>query len=192
MELKSVMKVFASLLLALSMPIASFAQDKVKERPRELSKRELKKLQESASLKIPGGASFFIERIEQQPNNFSLLLSDADNRSVADSFSLRQIQVFEAVMVEAIKFAESKEGVGTMDAPTVTRFVDKKEPSFIVDVEKAGIQSKFYITLDCLTGHLTVDAGTIKRDGKEHETLFSRLLLRFQDIQSMKSTTLQQ
>lgn len=163
-------------------PIASFAQDKVKAPPKEMPLKEQLKLDKKAIIKIPSGASFYIAPIEQRPNNFSILLSDSDNRTVADSFSLSQIQIFEAVMIEAEKFAKTNEAAGAADAPTVTRFVDKKEPSFIVDVEKAGIQSKFYVTLDCLNGHLTVDAGTIKRDGKDHQTLFSNILSRIQAL----------
>jgi beta-galactosidase GanA len=125
-----------------------------------------------------------MEPIEQHPNNFSILLSDADNRTVADSFSLSQIDIFEAVMIEAEKFAKTNEAAGAADAPKVTRFVDKKEPSLIVDVAKTGIESRFYVTLNCLTGHITVDAGAIKRDGKEHDALFYSMLSRIQALKT--------
>jgi len=186
MELKSVIKVFGLLLLAVSMPVASFAQKEEKPRPKPPSQKELKRQSENANLKIPTGASFFLAPINDNPNHFSLLLSDADNRSVADSFSLNQIQIFEAVMIEAQKFAESNEGAGTIAVPTITRFVDKKESALIVDVEKAGMQSRYFITLSCLTGHITVEAGAFKRDSKEHETLFTKFLSR---IQVVKTTT---
>jgi hypothetical protein len=188
MELKSVIKVFGLFLLAVLMPVSTFAQQQSKEIPKPPSQKELKKQSENATLKIPEGASFFIEPIEQNPNLFSLLLSDADNRSVAYSFSLNQIEIFEAVMVEAEKFAQTNEDAGTIHAPKITRFVDKKEPFLIVDVEKVGIQSRFYVTLNCLTGKVTVDAGTIKRDGKEHQTLFAKFLSR---IQAVKATARQ-
>ncbi|MFP5264247.1 MAG: hypothetical protein ACLGJB_20380 [Blastocatellia bacterium] len=180
------MKLFWLLLLIVLAPLGSFAQDKVKMPPSEMPMKEQLKLDKKAIIKIPSGASFYISPIEQRPNHFSILLSDADNRTVADSFSFGQIQVFEAVMVEAEKFAKTDEAAGTAAAPKVTRFVDKKEPSFIIDVEKAGAQSRFYVTLDCLNGHITVDAGAIKRDGKDHDTLFSRMLSR---IQAVKPTS---
>ena len=179
-------KVVGLFLLVASLPFASFAQQKTIERPKEPSAKELKRQRDHATLKIPTGASFYIGPIEQSPNNFSLLLTDADNRNVACNFSMGQLEIFEAVMTEAKKFAESSEGLSKNNAPSITRFVDKKEPSFIVDVEKDGVQSKLYITLNCLTGNITVDAGTIKRDGKEHQTLFANLLSR---IQVVKATT---
>lgn len=174
------MKIFGLFLLSLLIPVASPGQQKVKGPVREMPMEEQLKLDKKAIIKIPSGPSFYIAPIEQSPNKFSILLSDADNRTVADSFSLDQIQIFEAVMIEAEKFAKTNEAVGTVAAPQITRFVDKKEPSFIVDVEKTGIQSRFYITLNCLNGHLTMDAGAIKRDGKEHQTLFSDILSRIQ------------
>jgi hypothetical protein len=182
--LKSVTKILGLLVLTVLVPIASPAQQKVKEPPKEMPLKDQLKLDRAAVMKIPSGPSFYIAPIEQHPNNFSILLSDADNRTVADSFSLAQIQIFEAVLIEAEKFAKTNEAVGTADAPVITRFVDKKEPSFVVDVEKAGIQSKFYVTLNCLNGQITVDAGTIKRDGKEHRTLFSTILSRIQALKS--------
>jgi hypothetical protein len=188
MESKSVIKVFGLFLLAVSMPVATFAQQQEKEPPKPPSAKELKRQSENATLKIPHGAGFFIQPIEEAPNNFSLLLSDADNRSVATSFTLNQIQIFEAVLIEAKKFAEGKEAVGTVDFPMITRFVDNKERSLIIDVEKAGIQSRFYITLNCLTGRVTVDAGAIKRDGKEHQTLFNNFLSRIQVLKTMALT----
>jgi hypothetical protein len=182
--LTSAIKLFWLFLLIVFVPVASFAQEKVKAPPREMPVKEQLKLDKKAVIKIPSGASFYIAPIEQNPNHFSILLSDADNRTVADSFSLSQVQIFEAVMVEAEKFAKTSEAAGTADAPKVTRFVDKKEPSFIIDVEKAGMQSRFYVTLDCLGGHITVDAGAIKRDGKDHATLFSSILSRIQALKT--------
>jgi hypothetical protein len=179
------MKLFWLLLLVLLAPVASFAQDKVKSPPKEMPMKEQLKLDKKATIKIPSGTGFYVSPIEQHPNHFSILLSDADNRTVADSFSFSQIQVFEAVMIEAEKFAKTNEAAGTPDAPKVTRFVDKKEPSFIIDVEKAGMQSKFYVTLDCLNGHITVDAGTIMRDGKDYDTLFYNILSRIQALKPM-------
>jgi len=183
MGLKRVMRILGPVLLAVLVPAASVAQEKTIEAPKELSKEEIKKIRDSLPRKHPAGGNFFISPIDEQPNRFSFLLSDADNRTLADSFSLSQMQIFTAVMMEAKKFADTNEGAGTKDVPSVTRFVDKKEPAFIVDVEKAGIQSRYYITLACLTGRITVNAGATKRDGKEHETLFSKLLTRLQAVQ---------
>jgi hypothetical protein len=186
MKLKPVIKLFCLLSLIVSAQVASFAQEKVKTPPRDMPLKEQLKLDKNAIIKIPSGASFYIAPIEQHPNNFSILLSDSNNRTVADSFSLSQLEIFEAVMIEAEKFAKTNEDSGAATAPKITRFVDKKEPSLIIDVEKAGIESRFFVTLNCLGGHITVDAGAIKRDGKEHDTLFSTILSR---IQAMKSAS---
>src|SRR5215216_533457 len=110
MELKKVMRVLGPILLAVLVPIASFAQQKTIEAPKELSKEEIKRLRASVQIKYATGGNFFIAPIVEQPNRFSFLLSDADNRTVADSFSLSQIQIFEAVMIEAKKFAGTGEG----------------------------------------------------------------------------------
>lgn len=182
------MKVFALFLLVVSMPIGALAQKEVKPAPKPPSAKELKKQSENASLKIPTGASFFIAPITDNPNHFSLLLGDADNRTVADSFTLAQIELFQSVMVEAQKFAENNEAAGTVDAPKITRFYDKKEPAIIVDVEKAGMQTRIFVTLSCLTGHITVEAGTFKRDGKEHQTPFSNFISRIQTVKTIATT----
>jgi hypothetical protein len=176
MELKKVMRVLGPILLAVLIPTASFAQQKTIEAPKELSSEEIKKIRSALPKKQTKGGNFFIASIDEQPNRFSFLLSDANNRTVADSFSLTQMLTFKAVMVEAKKFASTSEAAGTKEVPSITRFVDKKDPSFIVDVEKAGTQSRYYITLDCLTGRITVDAGVIKRGSEEQEILFTRIL----------------
>jgi hypothetical protein len=183
-----VIRNFRLLLLIILVPVASFAQEKVKAPPREIPLKEQQKMDKMAIIKIPSGASFYIAPIEERPNNYSILLTDANNRTVADSFLASQIQIFEAVMVEAEKFAKTGEAAGTVDAPKITRFVDKKEPSFVIDVEKAGLQSRFYVTINCLNGKLTVDAGAIKRDGKEHQTLFSKILSRIQALNAAPQT----
>ena len=190
--MKSVMKNFRLLLLIVLIPAGSFAQEKVKAPPKEIPLKEQQRMDKMAIIKIPSGPSFYIAPIRERPNSVSFLLSDAENRTLADSFLLSQLEVFEAVMVEAEKFAKTDEAAGTVDAPKITRFVDKKEPAFVVDVEKAGIRSKFYVTINSLTGHLTVDAGTIKRDGKEHApTLFSKILSRVRAVNAAPPQTQQ-
>jgi hypothetical protein len=47
-------------------------------------------------------------------------------------------------MNEAAKFAVTTEGVGAKE-PITTRFMDKQEPVFVVDVQKDGAQSLFFL-----------------------------------------------
>ena len=118
---------------------------------------------EKTRMRPPSGASFYLAPIEGGPGRFSMLLTDSSQAFVEDSYTLRQLAVIEGVMVEAQKFAHTAEAAGTT-TPIITRFSDKQEPSFMVDVQKMGEQSRFYVTIKSISGRkLTVDTGAIKR-----------------------------
>jgi hypothetical protein len=169
-----------SLLLTLSLAAAvSPAQQRTKPRAKEMPPEKLREMSEKG-MKPPTGPSFYIEALGDDHANFSLLLSDENNRTVAGTFMRSQVEIFEALMVEAKKFAESDEAVGVPGRPQTTRFVDKDEKSFIIDVEKAGPESRFYITMNTLQGTLTLYAGAIKRGGKKNSPLFYSVLTRVQ------------
>ena len=138
-------------------------------------------------LRAPSGKSFYIESLGEDRATFSVLLTDDKNQSVAGTFRRMQVEIFEALMEEAKKFAESDEAVGAPGSPKTTRFVDKDEKSFIVDVEKAGLESHFYVTLQTLQGTLTVDAGVIKRGSKKNAPLFYAMLTRVQAARNSTS-----
>jgi len=118
-------------------------------------------------LRAPTGPGFYLERIPETPNQYSLLLTDAEKRSVAGTFITPQLALFQALLVAAKDFGQTTESAGTTAKPVTTRFTDKGEPSFAIDVEKTATHSRFYVSMTCLAGKVTVDAGTIKRGSKD-------------------------
>jgi hypothetical protein len=170
-------------LVVLVMPATPFGQKKQQPNrpPREITPEQMERMRKETT-KPPTGASFYLEKIADARNQFSLLFTDADGRTVAGSFHVNQLSLFEALLVAAGEFAETEEAVGTAAKPITTRFKDKKEPSFAVDVEKIGRQSRFYVSVNCLTGKLTLDAGAIKRGDKDRgNILFLTILSRVKD-----------
>ena len=121
------------------------------------------------NMRPPSGTGFYIDALGTDLSNFSLLLSDENNRTVAGTFRRPQVEIFEALMVEAKKFAETDEAAGLPGSPKTTRFMDKDEKSFVIDVQKKGLESRFFITLKTLQGTLTVDAGAIRRGNKKDQ-----------------------
>jgi len=111
-----------------------------------------------------------------------VLLTDTERRFVQESYLVNQLQVIAAVMAEAEKFARTEESAGKI-TPVITRFSDKQEPTFMVDIEKKGDQSRYYVTINAIGGSkLTVDLGVFKRsdpDRKaEENSLYFKLLER--------------
>jgi hypothetical protein len=177
-------KLFSRSILLLSLvfilPVVSTAQRGEKPKSQELTQKQLSELDRRAKMKAPSGAGFYIAPIAEIPGRYSLVLTDQDGRHVSESFAESQIVIFEAIMVEAGKFARTDESVGTKK-PVITRFYDKKEPAFLVDVAKLRDHSQFFVTIKSLTGHLTVDAGTLRRGGEEKtSTLFTTILSKVQ------------
>jgi hypothetical protein len=84
-------------------------------------------------------------------------------------------------MTEAEKFALNGEAVGTKDSVT-TRFADKLESAFIVDVEKLGNQSELFLTLKSDGGRMTMKAGKIIRSSGREEGFFFDLLTRLESL----------
>lgn len=181
MELKSIMRWPALLISVSILSAVCFAQDVEKKTGpiKDLSEKELRKLDKGKLRPPTVAASFYIQPIVERPGYFSVLLTDPDNRALADSFALSQLEVLEAILVEAKNFAFTEEAVGT-NKPSYTRFFDKKEPSFIVDVGKFRDQSQFFLTIKGLTGRITVEVGTIKRSEKESRALLFDILTRVQ------------
>lgn len=135
-------------------------------------------------IRPPSGKGFYIEPVGEDHATFSILLNDDKKQRVAGTFRLAQVEIFQALLEEAKKFAESEEAAGTPGSPKTTRFMDKDEKSFIVDVEKTGPESHFYVTLQTLQGTLTLDAGTIKRGGKNNTPLFYAIITRVQEART--------
>jgi hypothetical protein len=177
--MKVATRIFSLSLALLLMQAVSFGQQKAKPSPPPMSPEKMRELAKHA-LRAPSGKSFYIEPLGEDHATFSLLLADENNRTVAGTFRRAQVEIFEALMEEARKFAESDEAAGTPGSPKTTRFMDKDEKSLIVDVEKVGLESHFYVTLQTLQGTLTVNAGEIKRGSKKNTPLFYAMITRVQ------------
>lgn len=183
----------AALLTLISLPAVSLAGQgktrstssdtpKVKTPPRQYSEEELNKLHKEARLKIqPSGRNFYIQPVENNPGFYSLLISDQDGRIITGQYRQAQLEIFEAIMTEAEKFAILAQDAGT-STPIVTRFFDKQEPSFFVDVAKQGNESHFFVTVKSLTDQLTVDTGRIKRSAPKTKVFFHEILAQIKAI----------
>src|SRR5712692_2468015 len=119
--------------------------------------------------------SFTLTQLPENPKQYSLAISDTNERGISGAFSLGQLEILRAIMIEADKFAVTGEAVGTNE-PITTRFMDKQEPAFIVDVQKAGNQSMLFLTLKTAIGRLTMEAGRVMRNTRREEGFFFNLL----------------
>src|SRR5262245_5416745 len=125
--------------------------------------------------------SFTLTRLSENARQYSLVISDSDEHSNSGIFSVDQLQFLRAIMTEAEKFALNAEAVGTKD-PITTRFADKSEKAFIVDVEKQGNQSVLFLTVKTEIGRVTVNAGRVIRSTRREEGFFFDLLTRLESI----------
>src|SRR5881227_198149 len=161
---KSIATLFAlSLVASLTAARPAFAQvDKrtQKRGPAEMPMQKQLELHNKAK-PLPGGTSFYIEAVAGPPVQYSILMTDNNNRSVPGTFVRPQIDIFEALLLAARQFALTEEEVGPVSQPKITRFSDKHETAFFIDVQKAGNESRFFVTLKSLFGVLTIDAGAI-------------------------------
>jgi hypothetical protein len=193
---KSIATLFAlSLVASLTAARPVFAQiDKrtQKRGPAEMPMQRQLELHNKAK-PLPGGTSFYIEAVAGPPIQYSILVTDNNNRSVPGTFVRPQIDIFEALLLAAKEFALTEEEAGTKSQPKVTRFSDKHESAFFIDVQKAGVESRFFVTLKTLFGVLTIDAGAIQRVSKkgEEETpepLFYKIITRVQQAKAANPT----
>jgi hypothetical protein len=158
--------------------IASVVEGQQKQKPQrtELTPKQLAEL-EKKGRKPPTGATFYIDNESGgAPGRFSLLLTDENRQFATQSYSLDQLNLVQAVIDEAHKFAYTAEGSGNKK-PVTTRFFDKQEPSFVVDVSKLGAKSQFYVTLVAIDGtSVTIDAGVVNRDDRGSKTVFHTII----------------
>ena len=129
----------------------------------------------------PQEATFSLTRLPDNARLYSLVMSDGDEQTISGNFSVDQLHVLKAIMTEAEKFALSGEAAGTKDSIT-TRFTDKQESAFIVDVEKLGLQSRLFFTLKTEIGRITLNAGRIIRSTRREEGFFFDLLSRLESL----------
>jgi hypothetical protein len=125
--------------------------------------------------------TYTLTRLPENPKQYSLVLSDPDERSISGIFSVDQLQILRVIMTEAEKFALSEEAVGARE-PIITRFADKQERAFLVDVEKLGNQSRLFVTINSEIGRMTADAGRINRSIRREEGFFFDLLSRLRSV----------
>ncbi|HEY7545556.1 MAG TPA: hypothetical protein VID27_11770 [Blastocatellia bacterium] len=182
-KFQSLLFAFAACVILFS-PSASVAQQppaKPAAPRRELKPEEREWLDSRTVKKItpPSGTGFYIEALASPPGRYSMSLSDGEGHSMSDSFTQTQVDIFEAIMIEAKKFAQTDQNVGTA-RHMITRFFDRQEPGIFVDVLKQGQQSRFFITIKSVTGKATIDAGAIKRGDQEANPLFYDILSRVQ------------
>ena len=129
---------------------------------------------------LPQG-TFSLTPATENPKRYNLSISDDNERSISGSFSADQLQILRAIMGEAEKFALSAEGINAKE-PVITRFMDKQEPAFIVDVEKSSNRSMLFLTLKTEIGSLTWEAGRIIRSTRREDGFFFDLLTRLEAI----------
>jgi hypothetical protein len=127
----------------------------------------------------PQEISFSLIQVPENPKQYTLAISDTDERAVSGLFSVDQLQILRAIMIEAEKFAMTAEAVGAKQ-PITTRFKDKQEPAFVVDVQKDANQTRLFFTLKTEIGRLTWDAGRIIRSTRREEGFFFSLLSRLE------------
>jgi hypothetical protein len=121
--------------------------------------------------------SFSLAPQPENPKHYILAISDDNERSISGSFSVDQLQILRALMVEAEKFAITGESAGTTE-PITTRFLDNQELAFVVDVQKDGRQSLLFLTVKTEIGRMTWRAGKIIRSTTRKEGFFFALLSR--------------
>jgi hypothetical protein len=153
------------------MPVALFAQE-LQKRPQKTPQQPAMDRQRPNNPKVlnpPSGPSFYVSPVEGSAATFSVLLGDGAGNSVAGTFSVKQLEAFEAVLEAAKAFAFTDEKVGS-GAPITTRLMEQHEWSLFVDVSKIGDKSSFYISLVTPQGKLTAPAGEITRNSKKEQS----------------------
>jgi hypothetical protein len=150
-----------------------------------LTAKERREKEKSLRRPPAAGASFYIETVTEPFLQYSILLTDADNRSMPGNFIPSQVEIFQALLTAASEFAATPEASGTKAVPKTTRFVDRHEKAFLIDVEKTEDESRLFITLQSVYGTLTVDAGSVKRGAGAKSTgpepLFQTIITKVRD-----------
>ena len=161
----------------------ALAQKQTKKDDKPLTEEQLYQLHVKAKVTPPSGSGFYIAPIAETPGRFSISFSDTEGRTVSGMYVLSQLELLEALLAEAKKFAQTDESVG-YKKPVVTRLSDKNEPGFFIDVAKMGLQSQFYITVKSMDEVITVNAGTIKRGDAKSKALLYEILKRVREVKN--------
>jgi hypothetical protein len=126
-------------------------------------------------LSPPHEARFQIDPIESSKGMYLAFIAE-ESKVVREFVFYDKLSILEAIVLEAKKFGLNEEAVGGAK-PLTTRFSDKQVPNFIVDVQKAGKMTQFFVTLKGQTesgqmGSLTISAGSIKRGDPDAKAMF--------------------
>jgi hypothetical protein len=185
MQSNSVIKSLAILLLGFSIFSAApaYGQKESKKKDSPLTEEQLYKLHVEAKVKPPSGAAFYIAPISETPGRFSMAFTDNDGRVLSGVYVRSQLDILEAILIEAKQFAQTGESVG-VKRPIITRLKDKSERAFFVDVSKMGNHSQFFITVNSMEQLITVDAGTIKRGDPKSKAMLYEILERLQEVKN--------
>lgn len=146
---------------------------------------------------MPEGTTFYIEAVPGPYVQYTILVTDQDHHTLPGNFVRQQLEIFEALLLAAKQFALTEEEAGTKAQPKVTRFMDKNEKAFIIDVQKAGPISRYFLTLQTLYGKLTIDAGAVMRVNVKGEKglpdpLFDKIITRVQEVKNAPPPQMQQ
>lgn len=175
------------MLLSAALPAQGSSQrppQKAPQKPPQPSAIDLQRQERRPGITPPSGPGFYISPIDSPVSLFSVLMGDGAGNTVAGTFTLQQLDVFEAVLEEAKAFALSDEKVGS-GTPITTRLMEQHEWSLFVDVSKIGDKSRFYISLITPQGRLTAPAGEITRGSKnEHSAMLLDALSRIKDAKA--------
>jgi hypothetical protein len=125
--------------------------------------------------------TFNLTRVSENPAHYSLVISDSDEHVISGNFSLFQLETLKAVLLEAEKFALNEESVGTNE-PVTTRFLDKNEQGFSVDVEKYRNQSRLFLNLTADANSQTAEAGRVNRSTRREVGFFFDLASRLESM----------
>lgn len=125
--------------------------------------------------------TFNLTRVPENPAHYSLVISDSDEHVISGNFSLSQLETLKAVLLEAEKFALNEESVGASE-PVTTRFQDKNEQGFAVDVEKYRNQSRLFLTLTADASSQTAEAGRVNRSTRREVGFFFDLASRLESM----------
>lgn len=125
--------------------------------------------------------TFNLTRIPEKAARYSLVISDSDEHVISSDFSISQLEILKTVLLEAEKFALNEEGVGVSE-PMTTRFQDKKEQGFTVDVEKFHNQSRLFLTLTNDEHSQTAEAGRTNRSTRREVGFFFELVWRLESM----------
>lgn len=125
--------------------------------------------------------TFNLTPAAENPGHYNLVISDSDEHVISSTVSSSQLEILKSVLLEAEKFALTDEGISASQ-PQTTRFQDKTEAAFVVDVEKFRNQSRLFLTLTTDGSSQTAEAGRINRSTRRESGFIFDLLSRLESM----------